>query len=127
MVSVSLSTRVSPGLRERLAGEARSRGVDLSTLARDLLAAGLDGDAGHPDADGAVQNEVECVFHALPPEAGVYHQVCLALARTVEGGGSAGVTAARELLHLTDFMRRRYQPEDEDDEDDEDEDGFLRD
>jgi hypothetical protein len=65
-----------------------------------------------------VVNEVECVFHDLPPEAGVYHQVCLALARTVEGGGSAGVTAARELLHLTDFMRRRYEPDDEDEDED---------
>ena len=37
--SVSLSTRVSPGLRERLLAEARARRMSIGTLARELLAA----------------------------------------------------------------------------------------
>ena len=36
--SVSLSTRVSPGLRERLLAEARARRMSIGTLARELLA-----------------------------------------------------------------------------------------
>jgi hypothetical protein len=109
--SVSLSTRVSPELRERLIGEARSRGMPLGTLARDLLAAGVDG--GQPPAgDGPLTNEIRCVFYHLPPESGVYREVCLALARTAEAGGTAGVTAGRELLSTVGVVENLFAPED---------------
>jgi hypothetical protein len=42
-VTVSLSTRVSAELREQLLTEARGRGMTLGELARDLLAAGVNG------------------------------------------------------------------------------------
>jgi hypothetical protein len=113
---VSLSTRVSPELRGRLVSEARGRGVPLSELARDLLAAGLDG--GAPNGkDGAVVNEVRCVFHGLPMEAGLRREVALSLARTVEAGGSAGIAAGKELLDMIDVVARLYEPEDWDDDD----------
>jgi hypothetical protein len=114
--SVSLSTRVSPELRERLLAVARARKVPLSTLARDLLAAGANGK--EPSGDGGLVNEVECVFTHLPMDAGVYREVCLALARTAEGGGSAGVTAGRELLETVAVAQRLFVPE-EDEEDEE--------
>ncbi|HEY3036900.1 MAG TPA: hypothetical protein VGJ54_19860, partial [Streptosporangiaceae bacterium] len=114
-VTVSLSTRVSQDLRERLITEARGRGVPLSTLARDLLAAGLNG--GAPNGrDGAVVNEVQCVFHGLPMEAGLRREVALALARTVEAGGSAGIAAGRELLDMVGVVVRLYEPEDWDED-----------
>jgi len=116
MVSVSLSTRVAPDLRDRLVAEARARRVALSTLARDLLAAGVDGPAAG-GGDDAVQNEVRCIFAHLPPEAGLRREICLSLARTVEQGGTAGVTAGRELLIEVNTAQRLYEPEDDWDED----------
>ena len=107
---MSLSTRVSPELRGRLVSEARGRGVPLSTLARDLLAAGLDGGA-LDGGDGTVVNEVRCVFHGLPMEAGLRREVALSLARTVESGGSAGIAAGKELLDMIDVVVRLYEPE----------------
>ena len=110
-VSVSLSTRVSPELRQRLVSEARRRGLPLATLARDLLGAALDGEAFRAPHDGALVNEVECVFHDLPPDAGVRREVCIALARTAEAGGAAGVTAGKELVGMIDYVQRLYAPE----------------
>jgi hypothetical protein len=113
--SVSLSTRVSPELRERLLASARAQKVPLSELARGLLAAGVDG-GPRPSGDGALVNEVECVFSGLGPEAGVYREVCLALARTAEAGGSPGVTAGRELLSTISLVEMRFAPEDDDED-----------
>jgi hypothetical protein len=108
--SVSLSTRVSPELRERLLGQARARHVSLGVLARDLLAAGVDG--GEPAGGvGPIQNEVACIFHDLPPEAGVHREVCMALAKTVESGGGGQVAAANRLLELTRWARHYFEPE----------------
>jgi hypothetical protein len=123
MVSVSLSTRVAPDLRDRLVAEASARRLPLSTLARDLLVAGLNGGAS-PAGDDAVQNEVRCIFAHLPPEAGLRREICLSLARTVESGGSAGIAAGRELLIEVSTVQRLYEPEDDWDEDlDGDDDG----
>jgi len=109
--SVSLSTRVSPELRERLLGQARARGVALGELARDLLAAGVDG--GQPGDRGDISDEVECLFTSLPAEAGIHRAVCLALARTVERGGGGQVAAANRLLELTRWARHYFEPEDD--------------
>jgi hypothetical protein len=111
--TVSLSTRVSPEVRDRLAAEAGSLGLPLATHTRNLLS----DSPPSPDpgsADGEVVNEVNCLFTGLPPEAGIHRAVCRSLARTVQNGGAAGVTAGRELLELTDWVQRRFQPEDED-------------
>jgi hypothetical protein len=62
-------------------------------------------------------NEIECVFTGLPIESGIYKQICLALARTVESGGTAGVTAGRELLETVRVVERLFVPEDDEDED----------
>src|SRR5262245_18540799 len=88
--SVSLSTRVSPELRQRLVVEARARRVPLATLARDLLAAGVDGGAV-PVGEGSVLTEVECLFYGLPPEAGLHREICRSLAMTVEAGAGGQV------------------------------------
>ena len=40
----------------------------------------------------------------------------MALARTVESGGAAGVTAARELVSLAEHTARLFEVEDEDDD-----------
>ncbi len=118
MVSVSLSTRVAPDLRDRLVAEASARRLPLSTLARDLLMAGLNGGTA-AQGDGAVVLEVECIFAHLPPEAGLRREICLSLARTVEAGGSAGIAAGRELLIEVSTAQRLFEPEDDDwDEDD---------
>jgi hypothetical protein len=119
--TVSLSTRVSPQVRDRLAAEAAERGVPLATYTRGLLSVpspGLDASAA---GDGEVVNEVDCLFHDLPPEAGIHRAVCRALARTVQGGGAAGVSAGKELLDLAGWVRRRFEPEDLDEDLDEDE------
>jgi hypothetical protein len=85
-------------------------------LARDLLAAGLDG-AGPGDGSDTVQNEVRCIFAHLPPEAGLRREICLVLARTVESGGTAGISAARALLDEVRVTQRLFEPEDDWDED----------
>jgi len=105
---------VSPELRQQLVAEARARRVPLATLARDLLAAGVDGGAV-PSGDGGVLNEVECLFHGLPPEAGLHREICRSLALTVENGGGQ-VAAAKELLDLAGWVVRRFEPEDDDDD-----------
>jgi hypothetical protein len=115
-VTVSLSTRVSPELRRLLEAEARARRVTLAELARDFLAAGVNDGPALPNG-GDVQYEVACVFTDLPMEAGVHRAVCMALAKTVDTGSGGQVAAAKELLELTDWARRRYEPEPEDDED----------
>src|SRR6266581_138093 len=116
-VTVCLSTRVPPGLRDRLLAVAEDRGVPLSTLARDLIAAGMDG--GAPDRAGAgdLVNEVECLFSRFGPEAGLRREVCLALARTAEAGGTAGIAAGKELLIEVSVAGRLFEDEDEDGED----------
>lgn len=110
--SVSLSARVSPQVRARLAAEAEVRGMALATYAAQLLS----GAAPEPSraGEGAVQNEIECVFADMPPESGVYREICMALARTAEAGGSAGVTAGRELLSTVHAAERLFGPEPED-------------
>lgn len=119
MVTLSVSTRVSPELHKRLITEAQTRGLPLGTLTRDLLTAALDGAAFNaPAAPGPLTNEVDCLFHDLPPEAGIRREVCMSLAKTAEAGGMAGVTAGEKLVYLTDVVRRLYVPEPEDDEDD---------
>jgi hypothetical protein len=106
---------VSPELRQQLVAEARARRVALGTLARDLLAAGLAGNNVPGAGDDAVQNEVRCIFAHLPMEAGLRREICLSLARTVEAGGAAGISAARALLDEVRVTQRLFEPGDEDD------------
>jgi len=89
--------------------------MSIGTLARELLAAGVDGGAVH-SGDGGVLNEVDCLFYGLPPEAGLHREIRRSRARTVESGGGGQVAAARELLDLASWVQRRFEPEDEDDE-----------
>jgi hypothetical protein len=114
--TVSLSTRVTPQVRERLAAEAVARGVPLATYTRELL-------SGRPlAADGGVadpvQNEVRCIFTDLPQETGLAREICLALARTVEVGGTAGISAGKALLEETERVQRLYAPEYDDEDED---------
>jgi hypothetical protein len=116
--TVSLSTRVSPQVRDRLAAEAAERGVPLATYTRGLLSVpspGLDASAA---GDGEVVNEVRCVFAHLPMEAGLRREICLSLARTVEQGGGAGIAAGRELLIEIGTSQRLFEPEDWDEDED---------
>jgi hypothetical protein len=104
--TVSLSTRVTPQVRDRLAAEALARGVPLATYTRALLSAPpgpADGEVPDP-----VQNEVACVFEGMPPETGLAREICLALARTVEAGGTAGISAGKALLEETERVQRMY-------------------
>jgi hypothetical protein len=117
--TVSLSTRVSPQVRDRLTAEAAERGVPLATYTRGLLSVPSPGRDAAPTGDGEIELEVNCLFYALPPEAGIHRAVCRALARTVQAGGAAGVSAGKELLDLTDWVRRRFEPEDLDEDEDE--------
>jgi hypothetical protein len=112
--TVSLSTRVSPEVRDRLSAAAAERGLALATYTKQLLTS-----AEVPAReDGDVVNEVECVFSQLSDEAGLERAVCLALARTAELGGTAGIAAGKELLIEVRHAQYRYQPEDEDEEED---------
>jgi hypothetical protein len=112
--TVSLSTRVPPEVRDRLAAEAQARGVPLATYTRTILTGSVPGDS---PVTGEVTNEVECVFSRLPlPEAGLERAVCLALARTVELGGTAGIAAGKELLISVRHAESFYQLEDEDED-----------
>jgi hypothetical protein len=115
--SVSLSTRVSPDLRQRLVAAAQARGVTLARLTADLLATGVDDGAVSP-GDGGVLNEIDCLFYGLPPEAGLHREICRSLARTVESGGGGQVAAAKELLDLASWAQRRFEHEDDDDPED---------
>jgi hypothetical protein len=117
--TVSLSARVSPQVRARLAAEAQAQGIALATYAARLLAGPLV-DAPGPGA-GAVQNEVECAFAHLPPESSLEKEICLALARTVELGGTPGIQAGKELLNEIRWATLHYAPEWDDDEDEDDE------
>jgi hypothetical protein len=115
--TVSLSTRVPPEVRDRLIGEARSRGVPLATYTRALLA-GAPPLGVAPD-DGGVVAEVEALFADLPAEAALRRAICLAWARTVEAGGTAGITAGRNLLAMvqgTQSLFSDYLDEDDDDD-----------
>lgn len=111
---MSLSTRVSPQVRDRLAAEALARGMPLATYTRELLS----GPPDHPDGEvgDPVQNEVRCIFEGMPMETGLAREVCLALARTVEAGGAAGISAGKALLEEAERVQRMYAP-DYDDED----------
>ena len=91
--TVSLSTRVPPEVRDRLAAEATGRGVPLATYTRTLLSGATPKDASN--GDGSVVEEVNRVFGELPPDAALRWEICLALARTVQAGGSAGMPRAR--------------------------------
>lgn len=113
--TVSLSARVSPQVRARLAAEAQAQGVALATYAAQLLS-GPAVNAPGPGA-GAVVNEVECAFAHLPPESGLAREICMALARTVELGGTAGIAAGKELLSEIRYAQLRYAPEWDEDED----------
>jgi hypothetical protein len=115
--TVSLSARVFPQVRARLAAEAQAQGVALATYAARLLS-GPVMDAPGPGA-GAVTNEVECAFAHLPDEASLEREVCMALARTVELGGTAGIAAGRELLTEIRYAQLHYQPDEDEDQDDE--------
>jgi hypothetical protein len=110
--TVSLSTRVSPQVRDRLAAAAAERGVPLATYTRTLL----DG-AGAPAApgDGPVCNEVECLFSGFGPEAGIRREVALALARIVEAGGAPAIAASKELLYQVHTAEGLFEPEEDDD------------
>jgi hypothetical protein len=114
-VTVSLSTRVSPQVRDRLAAEASARGVPLATYTRTLLSAALLQDADQ--VEDAVQNEVRCIFAHLPMEAGLRREICLSLARTVEAGGTAGISAAKALLDEIRVTQHLFEPEWDEDED----------
>jgi HicB family len=116
--TVSLSARVSPEVRARLAAEAQAQGVALATYAAQLLSGPVISAPG-PGA-GAVQNEVECVFSSLSDEASLEKEVCLALARTVELGGTPGIAAGKELLTEIRWAMRRFALEWDDDEDEDD-------
>ncbi len=113
--TVSLSARVSPEVRARLAADARAQGVALATYAARLLSGPVP-DAPGPGA-GAVQNEVECAFAHLSPDASLEKEICLALARTVELGGTAGIAAGKELLTEIRYAAFRYAPDEDEDED----------
>jgi hypothetical protein len=91
--------------------------VALATYAARLLS-GPAPDAPGPGA-GAVRNEVECAFAHLPPESSL-EEICLALARTVELGGTPGIAAGKELLSEIRYAVLRYTPEDEDEDQDDD-------
>src|SRR5215472_10886906 len=105
--TVSLSTRVTPQVRDRLAAEARAQGVPLATYTRLLL---TDASPRAAAADGPVCNEVECAFAHLPSQASLEKEVCLALARTVEQGGTAGIAAGKELLSQVRWAETFYRP-----------------
>lgn len=108
--TVSLSTRVSLRVRDRLAAEAAARGVALATYTRSLL---TDTTAGDAPGDGPVVNEVECLFSQWGPEAGIRREIALALARTVEAGGAAGIQAGKELLAQVFVAEGLFEPEED--------------
>jgi hypothetical protein len=75
--------------------EAAERGVPLATYTRGLLSVPAAGQDASSPGDGEVVNEVDCLFYALPPEAGIHRAVCRALARTVQAGGLPGCRRVR--------------------------------
>lgn len=110
--TVSLSTRVSPQVRDRLIAEAAERGMPLATYTRTLLSAAPSQAA---PGDGPVCNEIDCLFSQWGPEAGIRREVALALARTVEAGGPAGIAAGKELLMQVQVAENLFEPEEDDD------------
>jgi hypothetical protein len=116
-VTVSLSTRVAPEVRDRLAAAAAERGMPLATYTRTLLSGVVPEDASPA---GDVANEVACIFAHLPPDAGLRREICMCLARTAEQGGTAGIAAGKALLDEVRVTRLLFEPEDFLDDEDED-------
>lgn len=116
--TVSLSTRVSPQVRDRLAAEAAERGVALATYTRSLLESAR-AEAVAPDGDGEVVLEVGRLYGQWGPEAAIERAIAVAVARVVEAGGSPAVTAAKELGVMCRMAESRFGTwGDEDDDED---------
>jgi len=58
------------------------------------------------------------VFAHLPDEASLEKEICLALARTVELGGTPGIAAGKELLSEIRYATLHYAAYDDEDEGD---------
>ena len=109
--TVSLSTRVPPEVRDRLAAAAEARGVALATYTRTLLTSA----EMAAREDGAVVAEVERVFRHFGPDAGVRREAALALARIVEAGGSPAIAASKEMLYQVYVAETLFEPDEDED------------
>lgn len=97
--TVTLSLRVAPELREQLQREAAEHRTSMSAIAVGLIRAGLEG--GAPTADGPLVEAVTVLFADVTGEGtDVEREMALQLARTAQSGGTAGVSAVRELRSL---------------------------
>jgi hypothetical protein len=113
--TVSLSTRISPQIRDRLAGEAAARGVPLGTYTRSLLE---DAQPRAAPDDGDVVRGVDRLYGQFGPDAAIERAIAMAVARVVEAGGSPAVTAAKELVVMCRMAENRFGSWDDEDEDD---------
>ena len=123
--SVSLSTRVSPQVRDRLAAEAAARGLALGTYTRSLLegAGPQAAPGGNGDGDGEVVRQVDELYGQFGPDAAVERAIAVAVARVVEAGGSPAVTAAKELAVMCRMAETRFGTWDDEDEDEDEDEG----
>ena len=101
--TVSLSTRVTPQVRDRLAAEASARGVPLATHTRALLSAPPRPEGGEDELPDPVQNEVRCLFTDMPAGAGLAREAG-------EAGGTAPcVLNAVDEVAVAAFLYRRLR------------------
>lgn len=98
---VVISIRAPEELRDELAALAAARGMSLSEYGALML---QEGAARPPQrGDGPLVDTVAVLFADIDgPGVPLEREAALRLARTAEAGGSAGVTAVRELLALVD-------------------------
>jgi hypothetical protein len=100
-------------VHDRLVEMAARRGTSLAATAADLLAAAVEGDGGGAglQPDGALVAAVRAALaEVTAPEAVVYRELAVRLARAVERGERGAVAAAQQLTTALDrALRAQHQ------------------
>jgi hypothetical protein len=99
MSTVVLTTRVTPHIHDQLRELAERRGASLAATAADLLTASLEQDHGSQAAqDGSLVAAVRTLVQDVAdPEAVIYRELAIHLARTIERRAPGWTSAVKPL------------------------------
>ncbi|MFJ8607345.1 hypothetical protein ACIRH0_09170 [Streptomyces sp. NPDC093675] len=108
MVSKPLTTRVSPAAYEALTSLAARRRTSLAATAADLLSAAVADEDGTPrPPDGEMTSAVlRALGGVTVPDAVMYREVALQMARLIERDARGAPGAARRLMEAADKALR---------------------
>ncbi|MFJ9677529.1 hypothetical protein ACIRP2_05655 [Streptomyces sp. NPDC101194] len=115
MPSQPLTTRVPPGVHDRLREMSVRRGTSLAATAADLLSAAVaEGSEGAvPQPDGTLVGAVRSLLaDVTAPQAVVHRELAVRPARTVERGERGAVAAADLMTDVVDKALRAQHQED---------------